>query len=348
MAKQNSSTTNGANPGKQLHARVIEVVERAQLIDLRAFEERMNPARLTSLRTLVSGCLTTCCVVAEDLLKLVEDGNPVDPTANNPTTAARFARDFALKLDQLVEQKTSQLRDIAFIVRFELRSRLRRLLETPVTTEDWSTLEACDAGLRNVIKAGSTLERALCDYLGINHELNFETELQKSLNIRRDYARLRRVVADLSKNIECDVEQRLRRGGTQIAMIIGRDHYRDLRVNDRFQIRRFQTNILSWLRGDSHFDRQKAEKIWQDFATFAELLSLINNREELVTHDRNLLLRLKSLLSTPPKKLRLPPNWSAAFVSLRGLDDHVETLFKARKNEYLELWEPTVAKLLVR
>ena len=335
---------------KELRDRLVRAVEKARDVDVRTFEENMSHEGLTLLRSQVSDVMTTCTAVAKELLALEEADQASHPEAPTSTETDPFARDFALKLDALVEESSteSKLQDIAFIVHLELKSRLNSLSALVIDIEDWSSLEACGAGLRAVRKAGATLERAICASIGIENTLDFETELQSSLAIRELYARFRRAVDTLSGTMESDHRARMRRGGTEIAIIIGRDQYRDLRVNDRYQLRRFQEEILSWLRGESGFDEHAAERIWKDFSTFSELLSLVSRREELMEHDRDLLVRLDEGLRHVKESPRIQADALDEFALLRGLDDRIEALFKAGVAHDLSLWKPIVADLLPR
>lgn len=335
---------------KELRDRLVHAVEKARDVDVRTFEENMSVEGLTLLRSQVSNVMTACTAVAKELLALEEADQSSNAETAATTEADPFARDFALKLDALVEESSSEsnLQDIAFIVHLELKSRLNDLSALVINIEDWSSLETCGAGLRAVRKAGATLERAICASIGLESTLDFETELQSSLAIRELYARFRRSVDTLSDTMESDLRVRMRRGGTEIAIIIGRDQYRDLRVNDRYQLRRFQEEILSWLRGESGFDEHVAERIWKDFSTFSELLALVNRREELMEHDRDLLIRLDESLRCATESPRIEANKLDEFALLRGLDDRIDSLFKSGVAYDLSLWKPIVADLLPR
>jgi hypothetical protein len=183
--------------------------------------------------------------------------------------------------------------------------------------------------LRRIKKGVGAADAAIAAAEGVERTIDFSSELQTSLKVRRAYARLR---VELEKHAQTmPLRNRFRAVGTQLAIFVGWDVYMDLRVHDRLVLREVQERILSWLREDSSHKASAAEggRLWQDLVGCSHMLTQVNRRQELVEHDRALLSRLVRVVEA--QRPLDPVDSSAAqwLRDLEGLDPELDRLVQA-------------------
>jgi hypothetical protein len=182
--------------------------------------------------------------------------------------------------------------DVAFMAQAELRQHQLRLLSHRSEADAQEMISDCGGALRAIQKSLYAVEPLLCELEKIPHFL--PSHLETSLQVRKHYRKLwafALVVGDVTAE---SARTALRGAGTRIAMLTGSDVYSLLREDDRFYIRELQVRILAWLREGT--DPLAAIRIWQDFSLFVEILRQVNLREELLRHDRDVLVRSAGLL----------------------------------------------------
>lgn len=211
--------------------------------------------------------------------------------------------------------------EIAFIAQLELRQRGERLGRIRAAQGSAVLLGECDSSLRRLRKAMTAVDAAIANVEGVAPVLDFSSELQTSLAIRRAYARFRCQLVVEGSPAEVTLRARFRAVGTQIAILVGWDVYREMRVQDRLLLRDLQRRILAWLRDDSASD--EGHRLWQDFAACVEMFGLVNRRQELIAHDRELVRAL--LARDAAGALAGDAAWQA-IAPLEGLDPELDTL----------------------
>lgn len=169
----------------------------------------------------------------------------------------------------------------------------------------------------------------------------YRTELATSLEVRCSYAELRRKLAIARPPEEHEIYARLRLVGTQLTVFVGKDIYPMLRISDRAVLRQAQARILAWL-GSRPRDLRDGVRIWQDIAAFMDLLRKVNDRPELVEHDRELVDRVVMMLHRP-----VPPQAELLAVarSLCGRDDEFDTLLGSEGPLDLPRWQEVAGRL---
>jgi hypothetical protein len=182
--------------------------------------------------------------------------------------------------------------DTAFMAQAELRQHQLRLLAHRGDGDVQEMISACGAALRAIQKSLYAVEPLLCELEQLAHFL--PSHLETSLQVRRHYRKLwsfALLVGDVTPE---SARGALRGAGTRIAILTGSDVYSLLREDDRFYIRELQVRILAWLREGT--DPVAGIRIWQDFSLFVEILRQVNLREELILHDREVLVSAARLL----------------------------------------------------
>ncbi len=302
-------------------AQLVALFEAARRFDIRHYEGLSSDEVVRGLTEPVRALVEETLALATRLLRHYDVPAAVGEGSDEPFN-------FELAMDSVLATASpgSKVADLAFMAVTELRQRLGRLSHHAADGDAWEML--CDAGsaVRRVCKSLAALEAALCEAEHLPSQLRHDSELQISLEVRRQYRKLWRFAAAQGEVQPAHVRNALRGGGTLVAMLVGRDVYPHLREGDRFHLRQLQRRILDWLQQEQP-DGKLGVRVWQDFAGMVEMFRQVSLRQELVAHD---LERLRDLArdlgdDTPPAQERC----RASLASLQGLDDQLDELVAA-------------------
>jgi hypothetical protein len=113
-----------------------------------------------------------------------------------------------------------------------------------------------------------------CDYEGFETALDTlsATTLHRSLRIRRAYSVLRKEMENEPLRSQDDLFGRLRRALESLERLQRSSVYRDLRITDRVEFTRIRGKIGAWLDGQGEHDPVSARRLWQDLASFSNVL----------------------------------------------------------------------------
>lgn len=297
---------------------MIALFEGARRFDIRHFEELSAAEVVQGLSLPVQALVRRTVALATRLLEHY-DRPEAEAVATDPSLHFELAMDSVL-----AEQNAgSKVADLAFMAVTELRQRLGRLVQHHPAGDGWEMLCDASSALRRVQKSVTALEAALCEAEQLPRELRYDSELQTSLEVRRQYRKLWRFVAREGEVRPEGVRNALRGAGTLLAMLVGRDVYTRLRESDRFHLRQQQRRILSWLVQESP-DAKAGVRIWQDFAGMVEMFRQVNLRQDLVAHDTATLREVEAALASGD--FASLERARAALASLQGLDDDLDEL----------------------
>ena len=320
--------------------RIVALVGETLRGDIRKHETLPTERVLVELLPQVLEKLHAGTALARDVLERF-DGASDDAVGIDEPMRPEQTGEFYLGVDGLVFDGAnhSRVADLAFIASTELWQKLRRVEALHEGMERWDVVGELGSGLRRVIKTFTALEHVLAEEEGLEPELGFESQLETSLEVRRQYTRLRRSIAgDGTPESEQALVARLRGIGTRIAMLIGREVYTELRIGDRIEIRKLQARILAWLR-----DPQVAvgHRLLQDLVGFGDLLAQVSRRQELVEHDH---AALREALEASTGTL-MPADQLIALQRLDGLDPELDALI-ATEERRAPRWRPVLERLL--
>jgi len=228
--------------------------------------------------------------------------SPVGASAGMPAPFLAFER----AMDAAVETgsvSVQAVEDVAFLVQLELRQRAERLSRLGAGADAAAVIGECDSALRRIRKGLGAIDAAIARASGEGTLLDFSSELQGSLLVRRAYSKFRARLLEGGVPGVGELQQRMRAAGTHIAMLVGWPAYPLFRIRDRLQLRELQQRILAWLRGGPNAGEVEGLRLWRDLVSFVEMLAQISRRQELVEHDSklvgDLLARLRAVdLST--------------------------------------------------
>lgn len=332
------------NPS-MLQEQLGEVTQRALRIDVRPFEGRERGVLEKELVPLVITVVSDGLGVLNGVLAHYEAGlTPEALQADEGTDDA-----FYKGIDELVasDQGSQRVADIAFMARWELQAKKQILEVRGSDLDGWSTLSMCGSARRRLIKSTVAVELVLCQHEGIDSQLQklHVTELRRSLETRRAYASFTKAIT--KRGDSEDLKARLRRGGTAIATLIGRDIYADLRASDRKQLRALQGEILAWLRGDDAFGSETATRLCENLEVFANVLLQVNHRAELQEHDRAVLAETyASLFSSDSSPETTPLAVAAKLEALLGRDRELDELIETSGSLAAGDWQGPMRRLL--
>ncbi len=226
----------------------------------------------------------------------------------------------------LASELWQQVGNLAFAARSELRRAERRLV-APGDDHD-ARVTACESARRKLRRAVHALLGAIGAALGRDFALGgLDVEVETAVSVRRLFAKFRRSLPPCDPAEPAQVRRALRFAAVSLAVMVGDPDFSELRAPDRQLLLQLQARILGWARAGA--SDAEGLRLYQDLQTAADLLRAINQRQELVAHDRGVLARVARELAAPaPARDRL----AAALPLLRGLagrDDELDRLVQA-------------------
>ncbi|MBX3184570.1 MAG: hypothetical protein KF915_18220 [Polyangiaceae bacterium] len=229
-----------------------------------------------------------------------------------------------------------QVSGLCFLARFALLGclgDLERLLPRLSDAEDeepmWEAIEAAQSASREVVKAISGVDMALCAATGASEgQPFFVTSVKESLETRHAYITLYESVKPTHPPTAEELVARIRSASVALVKLRGRPTYPWMRVHDRRIIHRVFGQLHGWLRGYVEGGMSAAlaldgERLWQECANLSEILLGVNNRQELRAFDHHLLAHLRTQLSIGGDVESLRPHFALVHGRDRELDSAV-------------------------
>jgi hypothetical protein len=319
---------------------ILELVVELQRIDIRMYEALALSDQVRRILPLATSLVTR----GEQLIALILGS--WDATAMDTLPPGLS---FELMMDAAVKQSRTRVidvGDVAFFAHLELQQRKQRLAEVGAAPDAITLLSECDGALRRLHKALGALDTAIASATGTPAWLDFTPELERSLRVRRCYARLRERVLATPEPSCATLLARLRGVGTTIAVLVGNPVYAELRVGDRLQLRAVQWRVLSWLaRHKRDPDSERAGfELWSDFKAFVMMLQQVNQRQELLEHDAGV-LREATSFAVKSGELDFSPALLGQLDLLFGVDPDLDLLLKKGPSAPSSLWLTTLEQL---
>jgi hypothetical protein len=226
----------------------------------------------------------------------------------------------------------------------ELRRKQGELKAVAESNDTWRMVGEYGSVLRKVQKACAAVEAAICELRGRPPTLDYATELHRSLEVRRSYARLRDEILGEGEPAAKEIPQRLRHVALAIAKLIGRDVYPELRVSDRLQFRELQRKLLGWL-ADRSADPAAGLRLWQDCAGFVTLLRQVSNRQDLLQHDQYLVGELLAQLAGLNPESGMSAELLETAHPLHGFEPEVDRLLKKGADGTSREWRTALSRI---
>lgn len=218
--------------------------------------------------------------------------------------------------------------ELCEMVHLELSQRLD-LLRHDDGVELWEFLTSCNHARGALIRAGVSIEAAVAACAGQPPQLSVLDEVAQAVRVRAGYRRLRAALASGGDAEPEQVAGRLAAASAALDEIIASRLFVDLRVADRCELRRARARLAEWFSAGEAADPRDGIRLWQDLNGLAAMLLSINNRQELIEHDRDLLIEtLRQLFHGPD----LPPaeeqQLRERLTALLGRDAELDSLIE--------------------
>lgn len=309
----------------EVSQRLRDVFGAARGLETRACEEESSAQLLAGLVPRAQAALELGLGLLAKVVDVYEEGPPGGVPELTPAPAADA--DFGRELDAIFAAGNA-ISDLCLAARIELKGKRQALSRLTARDDRWGLLSACASARRKLLKSANAIDIAIAEREGSAPVLGgvYETELARSLLVRRAYTTFRHVIA-VASPADGGSQQALRAAAVAIAVLVGRDVYEDLRIDDRMQVRAFQGCLIEALQRPEPGPPRAAMKLWQDLFAFSGMLVEVNNRAELREHDRGLvatlLPRVRQLGDVP-----LDGELAKALAPLWGRDDGLDRLLR--------------------
>lgn len=330
----------------ELHDAIVALAQRVEAIDIREVESHSPAVLAGELAPVVIDVLRDAQHVVSEVLRTCERLSRNESTgiaSEPPPPYVPFEHALDVAVDRTSSPSFEAIGDIGFLASLELRQRLERL-ERVREGNHWAIVYECDSALRGVRKAMMALDQGLARKHGAEPRLDYASEIEIAISVRRTYAKLRARVRSVGEPQGETFYVQLRSIGTALAVVVGGRGYPDLRIRDRMQLRELQRRLIDWFRSDRGM--VSGHRLWQDLNGFVEMLAGVTRRQELKEHDVRVVDAALAVVDVEGTG-SIPPETLASLEALHGLDDEVDALLRARGPERgdARAWRAPLARL---
>jgi hypothetical protein len=297
-----------ANIGETIFALFVD----SQRVGIRRYEHGGSAEVALRLTPIVIELLDRGCAAMASIIARYES------PADLPSSDRELDDDIFAPRPATARSPVALVGDIAFMASAEMRQHHHRLQTHRPDGDTQEMIRDCGSALRAIQKSLYAVEPRICELEKLSRFL--PSHLETSLQVRRHYRKLWHFAVVLGDVTTSGVRAALRGAGTRISILAGSDVYSLLREDDRFYIQELQLRILDWLRDST--DASAGVRIWQDFALFVEILRQVNLREELLTHDRDVMFAAAAELAARDEEAM--PEVGKLLSSILGVDDALD------------------------
>jgi hypothetical protein len=308
MNTQSASLQSAAPNQSELLANLASLAQRLGELEAGELDETAALRTTAEVTRLVQSALTS--VTALERLDSVEQSPPVSDRDWEPETWVGV---------RTASAAPPRLGDVCFACSFELNIALRSLERA----RDYDArLAAVETARRKLYRAIHAIAQLTPDTgsPSVRQSLDqrVDEELSSSLAVRRLYAEFRQNLRRAEDDSSDAVLTALRYAAGALATLTASPHYAAVRVSDAALLRNQHARLLDWSRSGK--PRAAGLQLLEDISTSASLLRDINRRQELRTHDTEL---IRGLLTLQPLERA---DWLVSLDRLVGLDDVLDRL----------------------
>lgn len=188
----------------------------------------------------------------------------------------------------LAESPPDEVADTLFVARLQVGQAIEDLRRLGPISEHWELVAQCNRFRGLIESIVAAVGRAVAAREGLGSDQEQEgSDLRQALLIRRIYTALHAVVYAVPDPPPDRIRERLAAIEAVMRDVLGSTLARLIRVGDRLQLRRLHEKLHLWLVSGSVASPEDGAHLWQDAGAVAEMLVQINNRQELIAHDRH-------------------------------------------------------------
>lgn len=333
---------------RDLQESLVKVVDRTRTLDVRQYEWREQSSLERELLPAVIEALSGAINVFTQMLTHYGDSREDEAPSAGSRPPDAGPGDGGDRVTH-VELGVRRITDLAFMARWELYREREGLGKIPSGRAAWAIVSECGRASRRLITSAIAIEDAMCAYEGLENTLRhlYQTELSRSLQVRRAYAMLRHTIVGDGPSPGERVRERLRRAGFGIARLVGNDVYGDLRASDRMRIEAVQRQLTEWLEANRNCDPIVGLRLWQEIENVSELLLEVNKRAELREHDQAVVAEVHAKLFSGANAPDLvPQDLLLQLQSLFGRDGELDRLISDPGSHSVADWRRPLEEVL--
>jgi hypothetical protein len=236
------------------------------------------------------------------------------------------------------------LAELCMMSRQEVIDRISRLRAEISKIDDGAEKVARSMGLLGTLRRSAVaVENALAEQAGEKGRLSARSELELAISIRGAFAALRRALGETAPPLSA-LAERLRGADTVLAGLLSRDSYWELSSHERTALHGLLQRLRLWL-GAEDRDSSTGRYLWGDLRRFSEALGQLNERPQLVDHDRGVIRAVYSTLyahGRPPEVVQ--PGLLRQLRRVEGRDPEVDRLLVAEESR-ASAWQAAIERL---
>jgi DNA-directed RNA polymerase subunit F len=237
---------------------------------------------------------------------------------NSLATTAGVDLDYPERLEGLdAAESADPVSDLVFMAVVQLRHDAGQLGGCTPATPANAVARIAHLCLRHVRKAAATVEPALAKAHGLTPRLSSTAQLESSLATRRAFTAFRLAVAEHGATASS-----LPPIAAVVRALVKSDVFQVVRADDRVELLRIERRLADAL--SATVNDLDASRLLADIRAFADMLSNVNQREELIQYDVQVLpqtiTEVEALLAAGRPVLR------GHLERVRGVDDRFERL----------------------
>ncbi|MFN7965844.1 MAG: hypothetical protein U0V87_09195 [Acidobacteriota bacterium] len=223
--------------------------------------------------------------------------------------------------EEFCEAPPDEVSDTLFIARLQLSQAIEEIERRSESTEHWDLVAQCNRLRGMITSAGAVIGRAICAREGLSSENGISGgDLRQALLIRRIYTAVHAVVFAVADPPPGRIRERLLAIEDLLRQVLNSGLAQFIRINDRVQLRRLQERMRVWLDQGISADLSDGAHLWQDASAVAEMMVQINNRQELIEHDRQYARLLLGRLVAADDHAAIAPDVLELISELQGRD----------------------------
>jgi hypothetical protein len=236
-----------------------------------------------------------------------------------------------------------EVTDLSFMARMEVLNQRERLDDVLTQGDINRLLAECGSGRHAVLRSGRAVDEALSHVEGLSVETPPPpVDLDGARQLRAVYAKVRREVHRWGEPASAEVRIRLPKVSAPLEAFIHSPLFQEARPSDRLTLTQLQARIHRWLGGEGGQQPTEGVRLWQDLNASVSLLSQINQRSELLEHDRDL---VKELAPRIARVTMVPPEALSRLEQLYGRDDQVDGLIDSGAGMLAVEWHEPMERL---
>jgi len=236
------------------------------------------------------------------------------------------------------------LAELCLMSRQEVTDRIGRLRAEITKIDDGAEKIARSMGLLGTLRRSAVaVENALAEQAGAKGRLFARSELELAISIRGAFAALRRALGETAPSMSA-LAERLGAADAVLAGLLSRDSYWELSSHERTALHGLVQRLRLWL-GAEERDSSTGRYLWSDLRRFSEGLGPLNERPQLVDHDRGVIRTVYSTLYAHGRAPEVvPPGLLRQLRRVEGRDQEVDRLLLA-ENTQASAWQAAIERL---